>query len=227
MLCLSPSAPIRDALGPEPGVCRGARLGSFVLPDAQRVSSDTASDPDPAARASSDRHPSLPRGWWIIPGIALGLLFWIAAALTAIWIYAAIPVNQAMPEVRNGVLTVGNDYGGRLDTRIAFVEHLRRRGVHVRITGADCASACTLYLGLPRSCVSPHTMFRFHGPSSQIYGVGLGPTAFDRWSRRMAEQYPPQLARWFMAEARNTIVGTVNVRGAELIRLGWARPCRG
>ncbi len=224
MLSLSPSEPIPDALGPEPDAPRRADPGPLVLPDNPRQSSD----PNPAAaRGPSDRSPSLPPGWWIIPGIALGLLFWIAAALTAIWIYAAIPVNQAMPEVRNGVLTVGTDYGGRLDTRIAFIESLRRRGVQVRITGADCASACTLYLGLPRSCVSPHTMFRFHGPSSQIYGVGLGPTAFDRWSRLMARQYPPQLARWFMAEARNTIVGTVNVRGAELIRLGWARPCSG
>lgn len=167
----------------------------------------------------------LPSGWWIIPGVALGLLCYLAVAVTAIWWRSHEPANQSLADVRDGTLTVANDYGGPLDDRYAFLDALRANGVRVRVTGQHCVSACTLYLGLPDTCVSPRTVFGFHGPSSQIYGVGLAPAEFDRASRQMADRYPPALARWFMAEARATIVGTVNVRGAELIRLGWAKEC--
>lgn len=167
----------------------------------------------------------LPSGWWIIPGLALGLLCWIAVAVTAIWLRSSAPANQSMADVRNGVLTVGTDHGGALAPRVAFVEALRQSGTTVRVTGRVCESACTLYLGVPGTCVSPRTLFGFHGPSSQIYGVGLSPAEFDRWSRIMADHYHQPIRAWFMAQARHVIVGMTHVRGSELIRLGAAKEC--
>ena len=33
---------------------------------------------------------TLTAGWWIIPGIACGLLFWIFVGVTAFWMYSSI-----------------------------------------------------------------------------------------------------------------------------------------
>ena len=87
---------------------------------------------------------------------------------------------------RQSVLVVGNDPGGSVEQRVAVVRQLQGDGTQVEIRGDYCMSACTMYLALSRLCVAPQTMFGFHGPGSQIYGIGLAPAAFDHWSHVMA-----------------------------------------
>lgn len=120
---------------------------------------------------------------------------------------------------RGGALVVVRDNGGLLEERMRHLSALRRSGQRVEIRG-QCVSACTLYLGLPRTCVSPDTVMGFHGPQSELYGIALPPAEFEYWSRVMADHYPAPLRRWFLAEGRHEIMGVHRIRGRELIRLG-------
>lgn len=120
-------------------------------------------------------------------------------------------------------LIVRNDLGGPLETRVREIEKLRLTGRSVKIKG-DCESSCSLYLGLPQTCVYPKAVLGFHGPSSSIYGLALPPAEFEYWSQIMAAHYPPALRQWFLTRARNVTVGVYRISGAEAIRLG-ARAC--
>lgn len=118
------------------------------------------------------------------------------------------------------VLVVLNDDGGSIRERVEQIDRLNRDGTLVQITGDRCNSACTMYLGMDTVCISPDTVFGFHGPSSQIYGVGLSPEAFEFWSHIMADHYPSPIKEWFLKDVRHIIVGLVRVRGSDLIDLG-------
>jgi hypothetical protein len=57
------------------------------------------------------------------------------------------------------------DSGGAVVTYALNMLKLKRSGAEVRFTGR-CASACTLYLALPRhqTCIARGASFRFHSP---------------------------------------------------------------
>lgn len=112
------------------------------------------------------------------------------------------------------------DHGGAVDSYIAAVQ--AERGQPVRPVPDVCESACTLYLAT--RCVKPDTVLRFHGPSSQIYGVGLDRETWDRTSRQMAAFYPPGIRAKFLAEWRHVTVGMVTISGREAVALG-AKEC--
>jgi ATP-dependent protease ClpP protease subunit len=118
---------------------------------------------------------------------------------------------------------IRNDLGGSIEARLQMIANLRNVGERVEIRGV-CASSCTMLLGLPTTCVAPNARLHFHGPSTQFYGVALAPKEFERWSRIMAEHYPPAIRQWFMSTARHTIMGTIAISGNEAARLG-ARAC--
>jgi hypothetical protein len=113
---------------------------------------------------------------------------------------------------------VGSDRGGYLHDRLAELENLQRNGIQVEIRGRVCYSTCTMFLGLPGTCVDPDTTFGFHGPSRS--GRRLAPEDFDYFSEVMAAYYPEPLKSWFMNTARNRIYGVHKVKGRELIRMG-------
>lgn len=127
-------------------------------------------------------------------------------------------LGQAAP-----VNVVRNDNGGSIETRLEMIAHMRRAGHRIEIRG-NCASACTMFLGLPNTCVARNARLGFHGPSSQYYGISLPPREFEYWSRVMADHYPAAIRNWFMTTARHTTMGLVTITGAEAIRLG-ARAC--
>lgn len=147
---------------------------------------------------------------------AAGRVCGVLAALTV-----ALSVSEGLAGVDR--LVVRDDAGGALVARLEEIARLRRAGVRVEIRGRYCLSACTLYLGLPHTCVSPETEFGFHGPRSAVYGVSLPPREFERWSRVMARHYPPVLRDWFLQRARHVTLGFVRLRGSALIGLGIAR----
>lgn len=129
----------------------------------------------------------------------------------------------AAPVTAQTALIVRVDLGGSLEERLSLITALRSDGRRVEIRG-QCASACTLFLGLPNACVTRASQLGFHGPQSQYYGISLPPDQFEYWSRVMASNYPAPIARWFMAEARKTTMGLITISGAQAIQMG-AHPC--
>lgn len=78
-------------------------------------------------------------------------------------------------------VVIEHDAGGSLAQRIPLVVDygIFRREVHIL---GYCASACTLYLGLPDVCVSPDATFVFKSRADSAY-----------WTRQAFEFYPPML----------------------------------
>ncbi|MCC5974669.1 MAG: hypothetical protein JJT81_11510 [Rubellimicrobium sp.] len=120
-------------------------------------------------------------------------------------------------------IVIGNDRGGLVGERTRQIEAIRASGHRVEIRGAMCYSACTLYLGAGNVCVSPQTVFGFHGPTRN--GQPLPPEAFDHWTRIMAQYYNATLEQWFMSYARYAGQNDVHrLSGNQLIQLGY-RAC--
>lgn len=145
------------------------------------------------------------RGCIITPVVFAALLTGLMAATTAT------------------ALDIRNDLGGAVSQRIAKIEHLRAAGTKIRIVGT-CVSACTLYLGLPNTCVAPTAQLGFHGPSTRLKGIPLPRQEFERISRQMASYYPSRIRGWFMSQARMRTAGYYTLSGVEAIAMG-ARAC--
>ncbi|WP_231725076.1 hypothetical protein [Thalassovita mediterranea] len=146
-----------------------------------------------------------------------GLLFSILM-LCAIS-FSAAPIAPAHAQ---SVVRVSNDGGGSLPARLNELRQLRNSGQRVEIRRGYCNSACTLYLGLENTCVSPNARFGFHGPQIATRGLRMLPDDFEKWSRTMAEHYPSQLKGWFLQTARHS-EKLITVRGAQLIQMGVPR----
>ena len=136
--------------------------------------------------------------------------------LTVASFAAALPPSPVRAE--QPLYVVGNDHGGYLRDRLIELRNLQRSGKRVEIRGQVCFSTCTMFLGLPDTCISPNTIFGFHGPSRN--GQQLARKDFDYFSRVIADYYPEALREWFMEEGRNRISGIHKVRGSEIIRMG-------
>ncbi|CUH66488.1 hypothetical protein TL5118_01781 [Thalassovita autumnalis] len=120
------------------------------------------------------------------------------------------------------VLHIHNDPGGSLPARLQDLQRLRQSGQRVEIRRGYCNSACTLYLGLPDTCISVHARFGFHGPQLATRGLKMLPTDFERWSQTMADHYPPALRRWFLSTARHSTT-LITLSGEQLINMGVTR----
>ena len=117
------------------------------------------------------------------------------------------------------IKTVRHDLGGNIGDRLGEMHSMR--GV---VIDGICASSCTLYLGLPDTCVTRRAKLGFHGPNLPS-GRKMGKTYFDGWTGVMAEQYPPAIAEWFMAEARHS-TALIYIKAEQAVRLG-VKPCGG
>lgn len=118
---------------------------------------------------------------------------------------------------------VRTDYGGSVQKRLTDIRALRIAQRRVEIRGNMCLSSCTMLLGLQNTCVHPKTTFGFHGPSRQ--GQPLSKPLFDHVSHIIASHYPPVIRTWYMRVARHTLTDMHTITGAELIKLGAAKPC--
>ncbi|WP_371158449.1 hypothetical protein [Jannaschia sp. 2305UL9-9] len=135
---------------------------------------------------------------------------------------AVLPLPAKASDIRvSAPVVIGDDPGGPVLERARQVRALRQSGQDVRIVGAICNSACTMLLGLPQTCVSPRTIFGFHGPSRG--GQRLDRAQFDRASHFIAQHYPPSLGRWYMNTARHRTQGVHKVAGSDLIAMGVRR----
>lgn len=113
---------------------------------------------------------------------------------------------------------VRNDRGGFIRDRLVELHNLRESGRRVEIRGRVCYSTCTMFLGLPNTCISPRTQFGFHGPSKN--GRRLAPDRFDHYSRVIAQHYPNQLNDWYMETGRKRIDGVHHIKGRDIIQMG-------
>lgn len=115
-------------------------------------------------------------------------------------------------------LVIQNDRGGRVGKRAAEIARLRATGTLVEITGRVCLSSCTMFLGLPTTCIHPTTTFGFHGPSH--FGTPLSDHDFRYWSNVIAVHYPETLRPWYMRKGRYKRFDYYRISGQQLIRLG-------
>ncbi|NSX53860.1 hypothetical protein [Parasulfitobacter algicola] len=156
---------------------------------------------------------------WI--GAATGRnLCWLAVfCVISFWV---LPVDAQTYQGADGQIIVKDDPGGNLADRLRVLQRLKQSRQPVEIRGKYCMSACTMYLGLPNTCISRKTTFGFHGPRSAIYGVGLTPAEFQKWSNIMADQYPEPLRKWYLRTGRSITMGFYEISGKRLIELGIA-----
>ena len=128
------------------------------------------------------------------------------------------PAQDSSSTSSSAVMIIGNDQGGLVSRRAEEISRILSQGTQVEIRGQVCYSACTMYLGLPGTCVMPQTSFGFHGPSH--YGRRLSDRDFEYWSQVIAAHYPDPLRNWYLSEGRTRISDYFRISGSELIRLG-------
>lgn len=132
------------------------------------------------------------------------------------------PAQSTAATSSSAIMVIGNDQGGLVSRRAEEISRILAQGTHVEIRGQVCYSACTMYLGMPDTCVLPQTSFGFHGPSH--YGRRLSARDFEYWSQVIASHYPDPLRNWYLTEGRTRISDYFRISGSELIRLG-VRQC--
>ncbi|MFN4131074.1 MAG: hypothetical protein ACK4GC_14860, partial [Paracoccaceae bacterium] len=130
-----------------------------------------------------------------------------AAAVCGLAQLAANPTLPAQAQATS-VAVIQKDLGGSMEGRLRTIAKFRSSGTKVEIRG-QCASACTMYLGLPNACVARSSRLGFHGPQSQYYGISLPPDEFEYWSRVMADHYPRAIRNWFLSVARHTTMDLI------------------
>jgi hypothetical protein len=140
-------------------------------------------------------------------------LFMIAITISG----SALP---AMAQSR-APLIINSDLGGRVGVRANQIINIRSSGQQVKIVGPLCLSSCTMYLGAGDVCISPKTVFGFHGPS--FYGTPLSKPGFEYWSDVISSFYPTPLRSWYMTTARHKTSGMHRVSGSELIKMGYTQ----
>lgn len=150
-------------------------------------------------------------GTWVSVRHRLGLFLVCVALFTGA---AHEARGQAM-----AARIIGDDRGGYVGERTREIAALNAQKTRVELRGRICYSSCTLYLGADNLCVSPTTVFGFHGPSR--HGQTLTHDQFEHWSAVMARHYLPSLRKWFMDKARHRLRGYHRLTGQSLIDLGY------
>jgi len=123
-------------------------------------------------------------------------------------------------------LRVDRDMGGFYLERITEMAEITLADQAIEIRGT-CASACTLYLGMPdRTCVHPRARLGFHGPQAYRNGRQQAvPEPFrSEVVQTIAAHYPPAFRAWFLEHAAHVSGDVVWMSGREAIALG-ATPC--
>ena len=151
-------------------------------------------------------------------GVILVGLFALTAALAP----TVAPAQESAATSSSAVMIIGNDDGGLVSRRALEISRILSQGTHVEIRGQSCNSSCTMYLGMPDTCVLPQTSFGFHVPSH--YGRQLSARDFEYGSQVIASHYPDPLRSWYLSEGRTRISDYFRISGSELIRLG-VRQC--
>jgi hypothetical protein len=137
----------------------------------------------------------------------LSRVFFLAVILVA-------PQAQAQK-----VQVIRNDPGGNVNSYLMAVSSAAAFGRQVRIDGW-CASACTLYLGSPYTCVTQRATLAFHAPRG-------GSAAQNRTAAQViAQRLPASLGRWYLQNAAHlTGSNHLTLSAQQVVRMGGARYC--
>lgn len=125
-----------------------------------------------------------------------------------------VPSRETAPKP----LIVRNDPGGSVLKRFIQMSELRMSGTRVEIRGT-CNSACTFYLGLKDTCLTPKATLGFHG-LVKLGGGKYIPEDAEKLTEIIAQNYNEPLRRWYLETARHS-KELLRIKGAELIRLGY------
>lgn len=142
----------------------------------------------------------------------------VLAALGAVFL--CLPAQAGMGSTREpGVIVIGDDPGGTVDTYLMWVDRIRHARIPVRVEGL-CHSACTLILSLPQEqvCVTHTASFGFHLATR---GMLLLP---DFTQALMRRYYPVRVQRWI--ELRGPLTAEfIYLAGPELSLMGVYPMC--
>ncbi|MEM7295892.1 MAG: hypothetical protein AAF330_04575 [Pseudomonadota bacterium] len=117
-------------------------------------------------------------------------------------------------------LIVQNDRGGGVMARAQEISALRLGDRRVELRGS-CFSACTMYLGLAKTCVHPDATLGFHGARRQSETEAM-PRSLA--AQLVAAHYPALLQRWYLSEGQYIPGDRVaRLSGQELIDMGVPR----
>ena len=113
--------------------------------------------------------------------------------LAAALILTASAIIETIPAV-----VIWGDHGGYVDEYAERETAYRHAGIRIIIAGR-CASACTLYLHSPATCVMPTARFMFHVAYAGIPlpggHIGMGPS--DEYGTKfLYDAYPPGVRAW-------------------------------
>ena len=124
------------------------------------------------------------------------------------------------PQTQN-IHTVRDDGGGYYLQRLALMEELKSKGRKVAIRG-KCASACTLFLADPQTCVSRNARLGFHAPSAKRNGRNraLPPRIQQAATAEISKHYPPAIRDWFFQNAAHLTGRLVWMEGSQAIAMG-------
>ena len=143
---------------------------------------------------------------------------YVCALVTGLTFVVALLPSSPAHAKRAHVITY--DSGGSVMARYKEINEFRLKGTRVEVRG-QCMSACTMYLGLPNTCVSPSAIFGFHGPRDAGQNQPM-PDSFA--AKLMAAHYPRNLQAWFLAEAQYLPGNSVaRLSGQQLISMGISR----
>lgn len=140
---------------------------------------------------------------------AISILLALAVAAT---LFHGASAAQAQHNRRTAVYDVANDRGGSIVEYARRVAALKRQDRLVRFRG-NCASACTLFLSLPRNnvCIEPGTTFLFHAAHSSS-------ATLNQWgSDYLMSNYPAWVRTWIRSRG-----GLTN----RVIRMNYAYAAR-
>ena len=114
---------------------------------------------------------------------------------------------------------IRDDAGGNMNTYLMAASAARAFGQRIEIDGW-CASACTLYLGSPYTCVTRRAELAFHAPT------GGSPSQKRLAVRVMSEKLPQAVGRWFLQYAAHlTGKAYLKLSANQLVQMGAARYC--
>jgi len=133
-----------------------------------------------------------------------------------------LAVLMLCPGLARGDIIITGDDGGKILQYMERFLQVRRSGQRVIVDG-ECASACTLVLGLvprERICITRKARFSFHSASRPDEN-GL-PVYSKAGTQVLWELYPPEINRWLKKNGGLT-PKLIYLEGTELARM--YQPC--
>lgn len=127
--------------------------------------------------------------------------------------------TMAAANAAPGERVIRNDPGGQLQQYLNDLSGVILSGEVIKVEGW-CASACTIYLGSPFTCVTPQAQFGFHAPFGGTVEQNRHATEV------MISKFPRALGRWFIQNAAH-LEGRkyVALSGAQIVAMGASHYC--